>query len=167
MKLNDTMLRLRGLWTFTFYEGDKEYGIDPDTGLAVVLNPIVLQRTYWNLITTVGKQFVLDRVFGLSAVAALTNTGVGTSNTAAAVGNTTLTGATWKGYASTPVRTAEAVAATTSFTTAEANIVIAEAALSNGSPATSAGTILNRLVVGPFTKSAAVALDISTTITQS
>jgi hypothetical protein len=159
MKLHDDLIKLKGVWRFQFFDGEKEYD-----SCGRVRNPILIDETYENLITTVGKQQVLDRLFGLSAVAALANTGVGTSATAAAITDTTLTGGVYKAFASTPTRTALVVTATTSFLTSEANISINEAALTTASP----GIMFNRLApIGPFAKSTAVSLDITTTITQS
>ncbi len=150
--------KLRGIWTATVYDGDKEWN---DCGRCIT--PVLFTHTRTNLITTVGKDLILDRIFGLSSVIAIAGTSVGTSSTAAAVGNTAITGAVYKAFASTPTRSSETVTALTSYTTAEANIAIAEAGLLTAS----GGTLLNR--VAPFlsfTKTSAVALDITTQLTQ-
>lgn len=158
MNLHDDMTKLKGIWRFQFYDGDKEYD-----KLGRVRNPVLIDETYENLITTVGKGLVLDRLFGLSAAIALAGTSVGTSSTAAAVGDTSLTGAVYKAFASTPTRSGLVVTALTSYLTSEANISINEAGLLTGS-----GLVLfNRLApIGPFAKSTAVSLDLQTTITQ-
>lgn len=115
-----------------------------------------------NLIVTVGKQMILDRLYGLSAVGAMSRTGVGTSNTAAAVGNTSLTGGVFKAFDATPIRTSLTVASITTFGTADANITWAEMALDNGT------TILNRIApIGPFTKTTAVSIVVTVSVTQS
>lgn len=154
--------RFHGMWTATIYDGDKEYNSH-----GRCITPVLIEVTRTNLITTVGKQLVLDRLFGLSSVIALAGTQVGTSATAAAVGDTTITGAAanFKAFASTPVRSSLTVTAITSYTTAEANIAIAEAGLLTAASGT--GILFNR--VAPFlsfTKTSAVALDITSAITQ-
>lgn len=152
--------RLHGRWTFTAYEGDVEHS---DEGR--VLNPVVFEAVYDNLITTVGKQATLDRLFGLGGVIALAGTAVGTGSTAAAIGDTALTGAVYQAFDATPAptRSGLVVTAITTYSTATANINIQEAGL-----LTAAGGILfNRLSpIGPFNKTSAVSLSITTQITQ-
>lgn len=115
-----------------------------------------------NLIVTVGKQMILDRLFGLSSVGAMTRIGVGTSATAAAVGDTGLTGSVFKAYTTAAVRTGTSVSASTLFLTSEANISINELGSDNGT------TLLNRIApFGPITKTSAFELSITLTITQS
>lgn len=164
MQLNDSgVFNAIGDWNLTAYEGDIEWVQDPDTGLMVIANPVVWNQKKRNLITTSGKGLVLDRVFGLGGVAAVSHTGIGTSATAAAVGNTSLTGPVYKAFDATPVRTSLSVLAITTFGTAEGNINIQEAALFIGAGT----TMLNRLApIGPFNKTTAVSLRIETTITQ-
>jgi hypothetical protein len=99
MQLSDTLKPTVGVWTFTAYEGDKE--LDED---GAVLNPVVWEQTKTNLIVTTGKQLILDRLFGLSAAVALSGMAVGTSATAAAAGDTAITGAAYKAFASAPTR---------------------------------------------------------------
>lgn len=148
----------RGIWTATVYDGDKVFN---DHGRCIT--PVLFEAIYTNLITTGGKQLVLDRLFGLSGAVALAGTAVGTSATGAAVGNTTITGEVYKAFASTPSRTALAVTALTSYTTAEANISIQEVGLLTAP----GGVLFNR--VAPFlsfTKTSAVALDVTTVVSQ-
>ncbi|MGZ6836770.1 MAG: hypothetical protein ACXVGE_13020 [Blastococcus sp.] len=148
-----------GLWTFTAYEGDVERN---EHGR--VLNPVVAQWSQRNLITTVGKGLILDRLFGLSAAVAVSGTAVGTSATAAAVGDTTITGAVYQAFDATPTRSSLTVTATTTYGTATANINIQEAGLLTAS----GGVLLNRLApVLSFTKTTAISLAVQTTITQS
>ena len=158
MKTHDQLLKLRGYWALTAYEGELEY-----SPAGVILNPVVWSQQRENLIVTTGKQAVLDRLFGLSAVAAVTHTGIGTSGTAAAVGNASLAGGVFKVFDAVPVRTGLSVLAVTTYSTSEGNINIQEAGLAIG-----AGTVLlNRLApIGPFNKTSAVSLRIETTITQ-
>lgn len=158
--LLDQLEEARGIWIVTAYDGDKEYN---SHGRCVT--PVLWRASKTNLITTVGKQLVLDRLFGIGGPpAAISGTAVGTSATAAAVGDTAITGAVYKAFASTPTRSGLSVTAITSYTTAEANITINEAGLLTAS----GGVLFNR--VAPFlgfSKTTAVALDITTVITQS
>ena len=148
----------RGHWNFKAYEGDVEYN---DCGR--VLNRIIADWSQENLIVTVGKQLILDRLFGLSAAAAITGTAVGTSATAAAVGDTALTTPVFQAFDATPTRSALVVTAVTTYNTATANINIQESGLLT----VAAGVLLNRLApVLSFTKTTAMSLAITTTITQ-
>lgn len=132
-----------------------------------VLSPEGKAGCVWeidNLIVTVGKELMLDRLFGLSSWAAVTQTGVGTSATAAAVGNTDLTGGVWKNFDATPIRTSLSVVALVTFGTSEANITWQEMAVRTVSPS---NKILNRVApIGPFTKSTAVSILLRYTLTQ-
>jgi hypothetical protein len=159
MQLSDTLKPATGVWTFTAYEGDKELDEHGD-----ILNPVVWSQTKTNLIVNTGKQLMLDRLFGLSAAVALSGMAVGTSATAAAVGDTTITGAAYKAFASAPTRSGLVVTAITSYLTSEANINIQEAGLLTAS----GGVLFNRLApIGPFNKTTAVSLDVTIQITQS
>lgn len=156
--LDGPIIRARGIWTFTAYEGDKECD-----EFGRVLNPVVWTQTRENLITTVGKQLVLDRLFGLASAVAVSGTAVGTSSTAAAIGDTSITNPAYKAFASTPTRSSLTVTALTSYLTSEANINIQEAGLLTAS----GGVLLNRLApIGPFNKTSAVSLDVQIQITQ-
>ena len=147
-----------GLWTFTAYEGDVERN---EHGR--ILNPVLASWSQRNLITTVGKQLVLDRLFGLGGAIALAGTAVGTSATAAAVGDTAITGAVYQAFDATPVRASLTVTAVTTYGTGTANINIQEAGLLTAS----GGVLFNRLApVLSFTKTSAMSLAITTTITQ-
>jgi hypothetical protein len=158
MRTQDTVQPLIGDWRLTAYEGEIETTED-----GIILNPIVWQQRRRNLIVTVGKQAILDRLFGLGGLGPVTHTGIGTSGTAAAVGNTALTGGVYKAFDATPVRTGLSVLAITTFGTGEGNINIQEAALAIGAGT----TLLNRLApIGPFNKTSAVSLRIETAITQ-
>ena len=113
-----------------------------------------------NLVVTVGKQVLMDRLYGLSAVAAVSRMGVGTSNTAAAVGNTSLTGGVFKVFDATPIRSSLTVTSITTFATGEANIAWAEMGQDN------ATTLLSRVApIGPFTKTSAVSIVLSYALT--
>lgn len=184
LTINERAAVARGHFKLEVYEGDvrreklplkqKLWNLYADTRWKVfrtpsshyyrgkVLNNLVETIERDNLIVTVGKQMILDRLFGLSAVGAMTRTGVGTSNTAAAVGNTSLTGGVFKSYDSTPTRSSLTVTTVTTFGTADANITWAELGMDNGT------TLLNRIApIGPFTKTSAVSIVVTVTITQS
>lgn len=154
----DNIDKIVGHWKATIYDGDKVFN---EHGRCIT--PVLFESEAYNLITTAGKQLILDRIFGLSAVTAIAGTAVGTSATAAAIGDTAITGAVYKAFASTPTRAALVVTALTSYTTAEANISVQEGGLLTAS----AGILLNR--VAPFlsfTKTTAVSMDITTQLTQ-
>lgn len=114
-----------------------------------------------NLVVTVGKQMIMDRLYGLSAVGAMTRLGVGTSNTAAAVGNTALTGGVFVAFDSTPTRSSLTVTSQATFGTGTANITWAEMGSDNGT------TLLSRIApIGPFTKTSAVSIIVVYQLTQ-
>lgn len=161
-----------GLHSFTAYEGDIELVEDAHTGLMVPSNPVVYQSpTYKNLITTVGKNLILDRLFGLSAAVAITSVGVGTDVTAAAVGQTqlnpTVAGSVLIQTADAGTsRTAQTVSIQSTFGTGVANFQWNEAGLFNGNT-NGTSVMFNRVIVGPFSKSSSVSIIYKTTISQS
>lgn len=114
-----------------------------------------------NLITTVGKGVIMDRLYGLSGVGAMTRLGVGTSNTAAAVGDTALTGGVFVAFDATPIRSSLTVTSISTFGTGTANITWAEMGSDNGT------TLLSRIApIGPFTKTSAVSIVLTYALTQ-
>lgn len=150
---------MHGKWIAEFLEGDQWYN---DCGRR--MNRVIARFEKDNLIVTNGKGLTLDRIFGLSSVIALAGTAVGTSATAAAVGDTAITGAVYKAFASTPTRSSLTVTALTSYLTSEANISIQEAGLLTAS----AGVLFNRVApFASFTKTTSFSLDITTAVTQS
>lgn len=158
--LEDTNSGLIGLWTLDVYEGDI---VKDENGL--ILNRQVDKIQGTNIIVTVGKQMILDRLYGLSAVGAMTHTIVGANNTAAVIGNTfaTMTTPAAKVFDAVAIRTALTVRSITTFTTAEANIVWAELALANSAT----GILLNRIApIGPFTKTTAVSIIVTVDVSQ-
>jgi hypothetical protein len=151
LKYKDSTDKLMGHWTLDVYRGDEH---TPETFIKRIEGD--------NLITTVGKQMILDRLFGLSAVGAMTRIGVGTDNTAAAIGNTSLTGGVFVNYDSAATRSSLVVTCVGTFPTGTANITWAELGMDNGT------TLLNRIApIGPFTKTSAVSIVVTVTITQS
>lgn len=139
-------LAYEGVWTFDHLD---------ETGA------VVKTATERNLIVTTGKQHALDRLFGLSSSVALTGMAVGTSSTAAAVGDTAITGAVFKVFDSTPTRSSLTVTCITTYGTSEANIAIREVGLLTAS----AGILFNRIVTSAITKDASLSLRITVTIT--
>ena len=80
------------------------------------------------------------------------------------MGDTTITGAVYQAFDSTPVRSSLTVTAVTTYGTGTANINIQEAGLLTAS----GGVLFNRLApVLSFTKTTAMSLAVTTTITQS
>lgn len=150
MKYKETNAKLHGHWKLEIYKDDLR-------GADNLLETIEGD----NLITTSGKGVIMDRLFGLSAIGAMTRIGVGTSATAAAIGDTTLTGGVFVAYDSVPTRAGLVVTCVATFGTGVANISWNELAMDNGT------TMLNRIApIGPFVKSAAVSIVVSVTITQ-
>ena len=140
-----------GIWKLDIYRGDIQ---NEDTFIKSIEGK--------NLITTIGKTVILDRLFGLSSVSAMTRIGVGTSATASAVANTALTGSFFKIYDTTPTRSSQTVTCVTTFGTADANLTWQELGMDNGT------TLLNRIApIGPFAKTSAVSIVVTVTLTQS
>lgn len=165
-------MSLVGIHSFVAYEGDVEYVEDERTGLMIVANPVLWTQTRKNLIVTSGKNAYLDRLAGLSSVAAFTSLGVGTDSTAAAVGQTqlnpTVAGSVLiqAADATYPSRASNVLTIKSTFGTGVANFTWNEAGYFNG---TTNGTsvMFNRVIIGPFTKSSSVSIAYTTTITQS
>lgn len=141
---------LKGHWILDVYKGDIQtpeffsHRIEGD-----------------NLITTSGKGVIMDRLFGLSSVGAITRIGVGTSSTTASVGDTSLTGGVYVPYDSTPTRSGLVVTCIATFGTAVGNINWQEMAMDNGT------TLLNRMAaIGPYNKTSAVSIVVTVNITQ-
>lgn len=149
-------LTFNGHWRLDVYDGDI---VKDEAG--VIQNRLLEVMEGENLITTVGKQMIMDRLFGLSAVGAMTRIGVGTSATAAAIGDTSLTGGVFVAYDSTPTRSSLTVTCVATFGTGTANINWQELGMDNGT------TLLNRIApIGPFNKTSAVSIIVTVTITQ-
>lgn len=157
---SDAIPGLKGHWTLRVYEGDI---VKDDQGR--VRNPLVDELDGYNLVTTVGKGIILDRLYGLSSVGAITKMGVGTSNTAAAIGDTSLTAVDYgpAAFDSTPTRSSLVVTSLQTWSTSQGNIAWAEL----GS-FTAANALLNRLApIGPYTKTSANSIQVSLALTQS
>lgn len=158
--VNEFIPPLKGHWKLEVYQGDIR---TPDKLKEVIEGD--------NLVVTLGKQILLDRLFGLSAVAALTHMGVGTDSTAAAVGqnklNPTVAGSVdFNAFDSTPTRSSQTVTAIATWGTSDGNFSWNELGLANS--ATNDGThLFNRIVIGPFSKTSAVSIVVTVTISQS
>ena len=116
-----------------------------------------------NLVVTAGKGFIASRMKDATATA-MTHMEVGTSSTAAAVGDTTLTAAVASSrtlLTSTTVTT-NSVAYVCSFPAGTGTGALTEAGLFN---AASAGTMLCRTVFSVINKGAADTLGITWTVT--
>lgn len=116
-----------------------------------------------NLVVTAGKSFIASRMKDATATA-MTHMEVGTSSTAAAVGDTTLTAAVASSrtlLTSTTVTT-NSVAYVCSFPAGTGTGALTEAGLFN---AASAGTMLCRTVFSVINKGAADTLGITWTVT--
>lgn len=157
---HDAIPSMKGHWVLKVFEGD----IVKDSS-GRILNPLVDELDGYNLVTTVGKGTILDRLYGLSSIGAVTKMGVGTSNTAAAVGDTALTAVDYgpAAFDSTPTRSSLTVTSLQTWSTSQGNITWAEL----GS-FTAANALLNRLApIGPYTKTSANAIQVSLALTQS
>lgn len=123
-----------------------------------------------NLVVTLGKEILLDRLFGLGGIAALTHMGVGTDSTAAAVGqnklNPSVAGSVdFNAFDATPTRAALVVTCIATWATGDGNFAWNELGLANS--ATNDGThLFSRLIIGPFTKTSAVSIIVTVTVTQ-
>lgn len=171
MHTNEALPDLLGLHQFVAYEGDVEY-VEDDHGLMVPANPVVYESpVVRNLIVTNGKNLMLDRLFGLASAVALTSIGVGTDSTAAAVGQTqlnpTVAGTVLIQTADAGTsRTGQVVTIKSTFGTAVANFNWNEAGILNGN-VNGTSTLFNRVVIGPFLKSASVSILYTAQISQS
>lgn len=117
-----------------------------------------------NIVTTAGKGLIADRLKAAPAIGPVTHMAVGTSNTAAAVGDTTLS-AEVSGSRTALTSTGVAAAVATYIATFGAGVgtgTLQEAGLFNAS---SAGTMLCRTVFSAITKAIGDSLTITWTVT--
>lgn len=159
-RLGDTLVAPKGHWVLRAFEGDI---VKDDYGR--ILNRKVDELDGYNLVTTSGKGIILDRLYGLSSILAVVKMGVGTSNTAAAVGNTSLTAADYgpAAFDSTPTRSTLTVTSLQTWSTSQGNITWAELG-----EFTAANSMLNRIApIGPYTKDSSVSILVSLALTQS
>lgn len=155
----DAIPSLKGHWTMHVWDGDVEYDAN-----GLIRNRLVDTLDGYNLVTTAGKGTILDRLYGLSTILAVAKMGVGTSNTAAAVGDTSLTAVDYgpAAFDSTPTRSGLVVTSIQTWTTAQGNITWAELG-----EFTAANVMLNRIApIGPYTKTSANAITVTLQLTQ-
>jgi hypothetical protein len=158
MDFTDSNHHIKGHWKLEVYEGDSR-------------DKLLQTLEGDNLVVTLGKDILLDRLFALSGTGQLTHMGVGTDSTAAAVGQTKLNpsvagSVSFLAFDSTPTRSAEVVTCIRTWDTATGNFSWNELGLANS--ATNDGThLFNRIVIGPFNKTSAVSIVVTVTITQS
>ena len=170
MQILEEIPTIKGHWKLDIYDGDRD--IDPITGLWVDTKPIeVIEGD--NLVVTNGKTLLLDRLFALGTPPTQVNSmGVGTDSTAAAVAQTQLNPSVSgtvlvQAFDSLPTRSGLVVTAITTYATGTANFSWNELGLFNG---TTNGTsiMFNRIApIGPFTKTSAVSIAVTVTVTQS
>lgn len=156
----DLIAPMTGHWILRAYEGDV---VRDDYGR--VRNPLVDELDGYNLVTTSGKGIILDRLYGLSSILAVVKMGVGTSNTAAAVGNTSLTAVDYgpAAFDGTPTRASLVVTSQQTWSTSQGNITWAELG-----EFTAANSMLNRIApIGPYTKDNTVSIVVFLQLTQS
>jgi hypothetical protein len=118
-------------------------------------------REFKNLVVTVGKNFVASRIVGV-AQNVMSHMALGTSNTAAAAGDTTLGAELARNSLASGTATAAVVTYTATFAAGTATGAIVEAGIFNAS---SAGTMLCRTVFSVVNKGANDAMSVTWTVT--
>lgn len=130
--------------------------------LKIELNGEVVQEID-NLVVTVGKNFVASRMTGTSP-AVMSHMAVGTTNTAAAAGDTTLAAEAARVALASGTTSAAVVTYIATFPAGTGTGAIVEAGLFN---AASAGTLLARTVFSVINKGASDSMTITWTVTVS
>lgn len=157
MNKADNIDDLKGHWKLEVFDGDN--------------GPLLETIEGDNLIVTSGKGLLLDRLFSIAGFGgAINSMGIGNSATGAAIADTQLGGATpvpvLQALDSTPTRSGLVVTAVSTFGTTVANQTWQELALFNGT-VNGTSVMLNRIApIGPFTKTSAVSIVVTVTITQ-
>jgi len=119
------------------------------------------EREVPNLVVTVGKNFIASRMIGTTDDV-MSHMAIGTSTTAAAVGQTALVTEVGRVALSSNVRTNNAIAYVATFPAGTGTGAITEAGILN---AASSGTLLCRTVFSVINKGAADTLGITWTVT--
>jgi hypothetical protein len=114
-----------------------------------------------NLITTVGLNYIADRMEGTGETV-MSHMAVGTDNTAAALGDTTLNTENGRVALSSTVVTADEIVYTATFPAGTATGALVEAGILNAS---SGGSLLARTVFSAINKGASDSVTITWTIT--
>lgn len=130
--------------------------------LKIELNGEVVQEID-NLVVTVGKNFVASRMTGTSP-AVMSHMAIGTTNTAAAVGDTALAAEAARVALASGTTSAAVVTYIATFPAGTGTGAIVEAGLFN---AASAGTMLARTVFSVINKGASDSMTITWTVTVS
>lgn len=130
--------------------------------LTIELNGEVVQEVD-NLVVTVGKNFVASRMTGTSP-AVMSHMAIGTTNTAAAIGNTTLAAEAARVALTSGITASAVVTYIATFPAGTGTGAIVEAGLFN---AVSAGTLLARTVFSVINKGASDSMTITWTVTVS
>lgn len=158
---------------FAVYDGDVTESFDLLSGLFVPTNDLVYETPVTaNLIVDVGKTSIIDRLAGLGSVAAFASIGVGTDSTAAGSSqiklNPTVAGSVLlqTADATYPSRVGFVGTWRSTFGTGVANFTWNEAGIFNGNT-NGTSLMFNRVIIGPFAKTASVSIVYTTTITQS
>lgn len=170
MRGSDTLPPIKGHWKLEVFDGDRER--DEESGLYIITKPLeVIEGD--NLVTTNGKGLLLDRLFALGTPPTQVNSmGVGTDSTAASTADTKLNpsvagSVSLQAFDALPTRAGLVVTAVSTFATGTANFAWAELGMFNGT-VNGTSTIFNRIApIGPFTKSTAVSIAVTVTLTQS
>ena len=130
--------------------------------LEIRLNDELVQEVD-NLVVTVGKNFVASRMNGTSP-AVMSHMAIGTTNTAAAAGDTALAAETARVALTSATVTTNSIAYVATFPPGTGTGALVEAGILN---AASAGTLLARTVFSVVNKGALDSLTITWTVTVS
>ncbi len=197
MNLNDILPTVKGHWRLDVFDGDvhrKELTLDqvaenryelecqrnqnPDGGVYLpkhighILDQSIQVLEGENLVTTIGKALLLDRLFSLGAPPLQVNSmGVGNSAIAADIGDTQLAGATpvpdLRPFDALPTRAGLVVNAVRTYATTEGNMNWQEMGMFNGL-VNGTSVLFNRIApIGAFNKTSAVSIALTCTLTQS
>ena len=130
--------------------------------LTIELNGVVV-REIDNLVVTVGKNFVASRMVGVAS-GVMSHMAIGTTNTAAAIGDTTLAAEAARVALTSGTASAAVATYVATFPAGTGTGAIVEAGILN---AASAGTLLCRTVFSVVNKGASDAMTITWTVTVS
>lgn len=119
------------------------------------------ERSFENLVVTVGKNFVASRMVG-TAAAVMSHMAVGSSSTAAAAGDTALGAELGRVALAASTASANVVTYTATFPAGTGTGAVVEAGILN---AASAGTLLCRTVFAVVNKGANDAMSVTWTVT--
>jgi hypothetical protein len=174
-KQADPSKPLLGLHRFIALEGDVEWEQDQYTGMWRRANPVVWDKTFKNTIANTGKTAYLQRLAAVGGPpAAFTTLAVGTDSTASAATqvqlNPSAAGTTYfqaadGGFPTVAAGPPPVLTNQITVATGSANFAWNEAGSFNGT-VNGTSVMFNRVVIGPFTKSASVSIVYIASITQ-